>query len=106
MRKVAKLSNIHPSYLSQLENDKQPPPGEETTLRLAEVLNEDPDVLLALAGKVSSDLQAIIAHLVCPAIGSNQTAVEGIKFLAGPIIEITNSHTFQVVDVSIHGHAP
>ena len=35
-------------------------PGEKTTLRLAEILGEDPDVLLALGGKVSPELQAII----------------------------------------------
>ena len=35
-------------------------PGEKTIRRLAEELGENPDVLLALAGKVSSDLLAII----------------------------------------------
>ena len=37
-----------------------PPPSEETARKLARELGEDPDVLLALAGKVSSDLQEII----------------------------------------------
>lgn len=36
------------------------PPGEETLLRLAFDLGEDPDVLLALAGKISADLRAAI----------------------------------------------
>jgi uncharacterized Zn finger protein len=36
------------------------PPGEATVVRLADDLGEDPDVLLAMAGKVSSDLQEII----------------------------------------------
>ncbi|MCX7645666.1 MAG: hypothetical protein N2Z62_10280 [Rhodobacteraceae bacterium] len=36
------------------------PPGEETLVRLARDLGEDPDVLLALAGKVSADLRAAI----------------------------------------------
>lgn len=61
LRKVATMVGINPSYLSLIENGKQAPPGEETTIRLAEILGEDPDVLLALAGKVSSELQAIIA---------------------------------------------
>lgn len=61
LRKVAAEAGINPSYLSQIENGKQPPPGEETTIRLAAILGEDSDVLLALAGKVSSELQAIIA---------------------------------------------
>jgi len=61
LRKVAEMSGIHPSYLSQVENDKLAPPAEETIKRLADVLGEDPDVLLALGGKVSSELQGIIA---------------------------------------------
>jgi len=61
MRKVAEMADIHPSYLSQVENDKLAPPGEDTILRLANVLGEDPDVLLALGGKVSTDLQNIIS---------------------------------------------
>jgi HTH-type transcriptional regulator, competence development regulator len=36
------------------------PPGEETIQRIAKELGEDPDVLLALAGKVSADLLKII----------------------------------------------
>ena len=36
------------------------PPSEATILRLADELGEDPDLLLAMAGKVSGDLQAII----------------------------------------------
>ena len=55
------MVEIHPSYLSQIENGKLAPPGEDTIKRLAEVLDEDPDVLLALAGKVSTELKAIIA---------------------------------------------
>ena len=61
LRKVAAEAGINPSYLSQIENGKQAPPGEETIVRLAGILEEDPDVLLAMAGKVSSELQAIIA---------------------------------------------
>jgi hypothetical protein len=43
-----------------VERDEVPPPGEETLLKLALELGEDPDVFLALAGKVSADLRAII----------------------------------------------
>ena len=39
-----------------------PPPSEATIRRLAEELHEDPDILLALAGKVSKDLQSIIVR--------------------------------------------
>jgi transcriptional regulator with XRE-family HTH domain len=60
LRKVAERVGIEPSYLSKIERDEQPPPGETVIRKLALELAEDPDVLLALAGKVSSDLLAII----------------------------------------------
>jgi transcriptional regulator with XRE-family HTH domain len=60
LRQVAGRVGIEPTYLSKLERGELAPPSEETTLKLAQELGEDPDVLLALAGKVSSDLQAII----------------------------------------------
>ncbi|HVK12484.1 MAG TPA: helix-turn-helix transcriptional regulator [Gemmataceae bacterium] len=60
LRRVAASVGIEPSYLSKIERGEQPPPSEETILALARELDEDPDVLLALAGKVSKELQAII----------------------------------------------
>jgi HTH-type transcriptional regulator, competence development regulator len=46
--------------LSKVERGVVAPPSEATIIRLATDLGEDRDVLLALAGKVGSDLQAII----------------------------------------------
>ena len=60
LRRVAANIGVEPSYLSKIERGEQPPPSEETILALARELDEDPDVLLALAGKVSKELQAII----------------------------------------------
>jgi transcriptional regulator with XRE-family HTH domain len=60
LRKVAAAIDVEPSYLSKIERGEQPPPGEQTITCLARELGEDPDVLLALAGKVSEELQAII----------------------------------------------
>lgn len=60
LRQVADRIGLEPSYLSKIERGEQPPPGEQTIRRLAEELSEDPDILLALAGKVSSDLLEII----------------------------------------------
>ena len=60
LRKVAERVGVEPSYLSKIERGEQAPPGEDTTRSLADELGEDPDLLLAMAGKVSSDLQAII----------------------------------------------
>ena len=60
VRKLAARVGIEPSYLSKIERNEQPPPGEGTIRRLAEELGEDSDVLLALAGKVPTDLLEII----------------------------------------------
>jgi len=60
VRQVAGRVGIEPSYLSKIEREEQPPPGEETIRRLAQELGQDPDVLLAMAGKVSSDLLDVI----------------------------------------------
>jgi transcriptional regulator with XRE-family HTH domain len=60
VRKVAARIGVEPSYLSKIERGDQPPPSEAKITALAEVLGEDPDLLLAMAGKVSSDLQEAI----------------------------------------------
>jgi transcriptional regulator with XRE-family HTH domain len=60
VRQVAARIGVEPSYLSKVERGEAAPPSETTILALAEVLGEDPDVLLAMAGKVSSDLQEVI----------------------------------------------
>ena len=60
LRKVAARIGVQPSFLSKVERDQDSPPSEEKIRALAHVLEEDPDVLLALAGKISSDLQQAI----------------------------------------------
>ena len=51
---------MEPSYLSKVERGQTPPPSEAKIVALATDLGDDPDVLLALAGRVSSELQAVI----------------------------------------------
>lgn len=60
LRQVAFRVGVEPAYLSKVERGDVAPPSEATTVRLARELGEDPDVLLAMAGKVSGDLQQII----------------------------------------------
>jgi transcriptional regulator with XRE-family HTH domain len=60
LRQVAGRVGIEPSYLSKIERGEQAPPSEATIVALARDLDEDADLLLALAGKVSSELQRII----------------------------------------------
>lgn len=60
LRQVARRIGVEPSYLSKIERGQAAPPSEATTVRLAKDLGQDPDVFLAMAGKVSRDLQDII----------------------------------------------
>lgn len=60
LRQVAARCGITPAYLSRVERGEVAPPGEETLVKLAMEIGEDPDVLLAMAGKISSDLRAVI----------------------------------------------
>lgn len=60
LRQVARRINIEPAYLSKIERGLFPPPSEDVIVKLAQLLGEDKDVLLAMAGKLSSDLRRII----------------------------------------------
>lgn len=60
LRQVANRIGIEPSYLSKIERGNQTYLSEEKILALARELNEDPDLLLALSGKISTDVQEII----------------------------------------------
>lgn len=56
VRRVADRIEVEPSYLSKVERGEVSPPSEATIVRLARELDVEADLLLALAGKVSSDL--------------------------------------------------
>jgi transcriptional regulator with XRE-family HTH domain len=60
VRQVAQRIGVEPSFLSKVERGEVAPPSEAKIVALARELGEDPDVLLALAGKVSTDLQEVI----------------------------------------------
>jgi transcriptional regulator with XRE-family HTH domain len=60
VRQVAQRVGIEPAYLSKIEREQVAPPSEETIRKIALELDEDVDVLLAMAGKVSKDLLEII----------------------------------------------
>jgi len=60
VRKVAIKIGVEPAYLSKVEREIVSPPSEGKIIALADVLGEDQDILLAMAGKVSSDLLMVI----------------------------------------------
>ena len=61
VRQVAMRMGVEPSYLSKIERgDQKAYLTEEKIRSLAADLGEDPDVLMALSGKISKDIQEII----------------------------------------------
>jgi transcriptional regulator with XRE-family HTH domain len=56
-RQVAAKLGIDFTYLSKIENDRGEPPGEETVRRLAKLYGVDPEELLAVAGKIPTELR-------------------------------------------------
>jgi len=60
LREMAKMIGVSPTYLSKIERDEFPPPAEDRVRKIAEIIGRDPDELLALAGRVASDLTDII----------------------------------------------
>jgi len=60
LRRFAVRVGMSPTYLSKVERGDLPPPGEEKVKTIAKELGQDPDELLALAGKVASDIPEII----------------------------------------------
>jgi transcriptional regulator with XRE-family HTH domain len=60
LREMAKLIGVSPTYLSKVERDEFSPPTEEKVRAIAAIIDCNPDELLALAGRVPSDLVDII----------------------------------------------
>ncbi|RUQ41283.1 MAG: XRE family transcriptional regulator [Candidatus Competibacteraceae bacterium] len=60
IRQTALRVGLAPGYLSRIERGNALPPSEDAIRRLAADLGEDFDYLLALAGKISSDVREII----------------------------------------------
>ena len=60
LRKFAEQVQVSPTYLSQVEQGNADPPTAERVQRMAELLGENADAWIALAGRVPADLCAII----------------------------------------------
>ena len=60
LRQVAERVGIEPGYLSRIERGEVAPPSDAVLERLARELGEDVDLVFAMAGRVSSELQQII----------------------------------------------
>lgn len=60
LREMAKKIGVSPTYMSKVERDEFTPPTEDKVRAIAQILECDPDELLAMAGRVPSDLADII----------------------------------------------
>ena len=56
-RQLAQAAGVDFSYISKLENGHNPPPAADTIVRLCKAMKVDPEALLALTGKLPSDIR-------------------------------------------------
>ncbi len=64
LRKMAKMIDVSPTYLSKIERDEFPPPAEDKVRAIAEIIGCNQDHLLARANRVASDIVEVIKS--CP----------------------------------------
>jgi HTH-type transcriptional regulator, competence development regulator len=63
LREMARRIGVSPTYLSMIERGEFPAPAEDKVTAIAKIIDRDRDELLALAGRVSTDLETtIMAH--------------------------------------------
>lgn len=60
LREMAKKIGVSPTYMSKVERDEFTPPTEDKVRSIAQIFECDPDELLAMAGRVPSDIAYII----------------------------------------------
>jgi transcriptional regulator with XRE-family HTH domain len=60
LREMARRIGVSPTYLSMIERGEFPAPAEDKITAIAKIIGRDRDEMLALGGKVSSDLQTKI----------------------------------------------
>jgi transcriptional regulator with XRE-family HTH domain len=63
LRKFAELIDVSPTYLSQVEKGKvERPPTAERVRKIAELLGQNSDQWIAMAGRMPEDLRDIIKN--------------------------------------------
>ena len=60
LREFARQVGVSPTYMSQVEQDVADPPTAERVRKMAELLDENADELIAMAGRLPEDLPEII----------------------------------------------
>jgi transcriptional regulator with XRE-family HTH domain len=60
-RDLADKVGVDFSYISKLENDRLPPPAGDTIVKICEALNVPSDELLAVTGKMTTDVKEMLS---------------------------------------------
>lgn len=60
-RELAKKAGLDFSYISKLENSRLPPPAADTVVLIAQILSVPAEGLLALTGKIPTNIQETIS---------------------------------------------
>ena len=60
LRQFAKSVGMSPTYLSKVERGDFPPPAEAVVKAIARMLEQDSDRMMVLAGRIPSDVQAML----------------------------------------------
>jgi transcriptional regulator with XRE-family HTH domain len=61
LRDLAKIAKVAPAYLSAIERGEQRA-SDEAVFAVAKAIGENPDVLLAMAGRISPKLQTLMTE--------------------------------------------
>ena len=61
-RQLATAVGVDFSYISKIENDRMPPPAADTIVKICEVLDVPPDALLAMTGKMPTQIKEAISE--------------------------------------------
>jgi len=59
-RELAQKTGLDFSYISKLENDRNPPPAADTIVRICDALGVPAERLLALKGRLPSEIQETV----------------------------------------------
>lgn len=80
-RELARRIGVDFSYISKLENDRLPPPAADTIVTICQTVGQSPVQLLALRGKIPSEVEEAIA--------TNPSAQEFLK--EAQLMKLTDS---------------
>lgn len=61
-RELAAAVGVDFSYISKIENDRMPPPAADTIVKICEMLDVPPDNLLAMTGKMPTQIKEAISE--------------------------------------------